>query len=83
MIHFPGESIYYLGIFTFGASLSTPESCATKLVRLDGIEQLSVMCATALSPLLYKVGGFIGSFAVGIFGNICALLFLLFYTPGR
>ena len=75
--------MYYQGIYSYGAAISSAEFCATKLAIFDGVEQLSVMAATALSPMVFKYGGFTGSFVTGIVGNSAALLYLVFFTKGK
>ena len=75
-------SLYYQGVYSFGASLATSVSCATKLARYDGVEQLSLMAGTALSPFLFRLGGYLGSFVVGIVGNALAVVYLVWFTTG-
>ena len=75
-------SLYYQGVYSFGATLSSASACATKLARFDGVEQISFMVGLALSPMVFQVGGYAGSFAVGVAGNCAAIVYLVFFTTG-
>jgi hypothetical protein len=59
--YFGGDSVYYLGFYSYGTSITTPSERATRLARFDGAEQLGILLGTFLSPIiLYSVMGYYG-----------------------
>ena len=48
--------------------------------RYDGTEQASEMIGNLLSPILFAVSGFVGSFGVGLALNLVAIVYLIFFT---
>ncbi len=56
------------------------EKRATRLGRYDGVEQVAALIGSALSPILFRAGGYSGSFIVGLVGNILAILYLVFFV---
>ena len=68
---FGGFTIYYLGIYSYGASVSEPNDRAHRIARLDGVETLSIMIGTLLSPIIVEKLTFYGSY--GFYGGFVVL----------
>ena len=49
-----GNSVYYMGVYGFGASITTPENRAKTLARFDAMETLGFVLGTSKS-ILYSV----------------------------
>ena len=47
-------AVYYLGVYGFGASVTTQDERATRLVRFDGIERLALVCGPLLAGVFYE-----------------------------
>ena len=78
---FGGIPIYYMGVYGYGSSSASQPQRATTLARYDGVEQASVMLGTAVSPLVFELSGYSGSFVTGLIGNIAALVALVYFAP--
>ena len=79
-----GRSMYYLGIYGFGADASKPEERAHRLARLDGFEALGYFFGTFISPLMLSWLGYYGCFGTQIlFHMICFAIILFFIKEPR
>ena len=77
---FGGFSIYYLGIYSYGASISEPKDRAHRIARLDGTETISTVIGTLLSPIISEKLTYYGSY--GLYGGmiVLAALYLKFFV---
>jgi len=75
---FGGYAVYYMGVYSFGTNVTTSEERARRLARLDGVEVLSNMIGTLLSPILKDKVGFLGTYGFGSLSVVFALLYLVF-----
>ena len=74
---FGGMSVYYLGAYGFGSKISTEKNRSARLARLDGSEQMAVVFGSYLSPKVFQVFGYTGSFAVRIVTDVIAILWMI------
>jgi len=58
--------VYYLGVYGYGASVTTPDERAYRLARLDGVETVAMIIATLLSPTISKYIGPYGNYGFGL-----------------
>jgi len=61
-----GGAVWYLGMYSFAADITTVEERASRMARFDGFEQTAYIVGTALSPIIYKAGGYETAFCVKI-----------------
>jgi len=73
-----GSALYYLGIYGFGADLSTDDMRATRFAIFDGMEMLGYMVGVFFSPKLNAWGGNHLNYAVNTVLVLASLLYLLF-----
>jgi hypothetical protein len=73
---FGGSTVYYLGVYSYGTTVTKPEERAHRLARLDGVETLGNVLGTLLSPFVFRQLGYFGNYAVsaGFFGLAIAYL---------
>ena len=75
---FGGSTVYYLGVYSYGTTVTKPKERAHRLARLDGVETLAIIIGTLLSPIIFKNFGYFGNyaisavlFAISIFYLVC------------
>ena len=70
-----GSTVYYLGTYGYGASISKESKRASLLARFDAMELLGLVAGSLLSPITFKLLGYYGSFLTYFF---CCLLTLIY-----
>ena len=73
-----GMSVYYLGYYGFGSSITNPEERAVRLARFDGFERGGMIVGIALSPAAFKAIGYYGCYAVRTSCYAVAIIYLIF-----
>merc|ERR1719336_512072 len=63
---FGGSAVWYLGVYTFAADITSVEQRASRMARFDGFEQMAFIVGTALSPVLFRCAGYEGAFSIKI-----------------
>merc|ERR1719340_207568 len=63
---FGGSPVWYLGVYTFAADITSVEQRASRMARFDGFEQMAFIVGTALSPVLFRCAGYEGAFSIKI-----------------
>merc|ERR1712038_7065 len=63
---FGGSAVWYLGVYTFAADITSVEQHASRMARFDGFEQMAFIVGTALSPVLFRCAGYEGAFSIKI-----------------
>merc|ERR1719410_2705293 len=63
---FGGSAVWYLGVYTFAADITSVEQRASRMARFDGFEQMAFIVGTALSPVLFRCAGYEGAFSTKI-----------------
>ena len=58
-----GGEIWYLGLYSFASDITRGEERASRLARFDGFEQIAYVIGNALSPMIFKLGGYEAAFA--------------------
>lgn len=61
---FGGLVVYYLGQYSYGASVTEPEERGHRIARLDGTEYIATMIGTLLSPLVSREIGYFGNYVL-------------------
>jgi MFS family permease len=74
---FGGFAVYYLGIYSFGATVSKANERAYRLSRLQGIECLAVFLGTLLSPYIFMQFGYYGNFLISAACYVFAIAYLV------
>ena len=57
-----GSAVWYLGVYSFAADITSPEDRASRMARFDGFEQVAYVVGNSLSPILYHSVGYEGTF---------------------
>ena len=57
-----GGAVWYLGVYSFAADITSPGDRASRMARFDGFEQVAYVVGNALSPILYHSVGYEGAF---------------------
>ena len=70
--------VYYMGIYSYGASITQHDERATRLARLDGIERVGLLIGIALSPILLDNIGIYANFAISVLCSGGALAYMTF-----
>ena len=73
-----GFPMLYLGYYTYISGISKDNDRATRLARIDGIEQLAVMIGTFLSPKIFKALSYHGSYGFSLGIRSVAFLYTVF-----
>ena len=72
-----GGEIWYLGLYSFVADITSVEERAGRLARFDGFEQTAYIVGNALSPVIFHLGGYEAAFASKIILAILAFAITL------
>ena len=75
---FGGSTVYYLGVYSYGTTVTKPEERAHRLARLDGIETLASVVGTLLSPFIFKQLGYFGNYAISCGFFALSIIYLIF-----
>ena len=75
---FGGYAIYYLGVYSYGATITNSEDRAYRLGRLDGMETIAIVVGTLLSPIIFKKLGYYGSYSISWLFSILAVIYMVF-----
>jgi hypothetical protein len=75
---FGGYAVYYLGVYSYGTTVTQAPERAYRLTRLDGIESLASIVGTLASPYISLRLGFYGSFVSSGLLHALALAYLIF-----
>lgn len=77
---FGGYAVYYMGVYSYGTNVTTPQERSRRLARYDGVEVVANMVGTVLSPVLGDRIGFYGTYGVGSGSMLMALFYLVFFV---
>jgi len=77
---FGGSTVYFLGVYSFGTTVTTPKERAYRLARLDGIETLAVIIGTLLSPVIFRNLGYFGNYAISSAMFASAIVYLVWFV---
>jgi membrane protein DedA with SNARE-associated domain len=61
---FGGSTVYYLGVYSYGTTVTKPKERAHRLARLDGVETLANIIGTLLSPFVFQKLGYFGNYGI-------------------
>ena len=61
-----GGEIWYLGLYSFASDITSTNDRASRMARFDGFEQIAYIIGNALSPLIFKLGGYEAAFATKV-----------------
>ena len=75
---FGGSTVYYLGVYSYGTTVTKPKERAHRLARLDGIETLANVVGTLLSPFVFRQLGYFGNYAISCGFFAASILYLIF-----
>ena len=78
---FGGESVFYLGTYSYGSLKFKPESRATVLARYDGFEVIGMLIGTVLSPIVLVSIGAYGNYGIKAGSAFLAFLYILVVIP--
>ena len=57
-----GGAVWYLGLYSFTADITTVDERSSRMARFDGFEQTAYVIGTALSPIIFHTGGYEAAF---------------------
>ena len=57
-----GGAVWYLGLYSFAADITTVDERSSRMARFDGFEQTAYVIGTALSPIIFHTGGYEAAF---------------------
>ena len=77
---FGGYAVYYLGVYSYGATVTKPTERAYRLTRLDGIETLGSVAGTLISPYIFKSLGFYGNYIISATFYSSGIAYLVFFV---
>ena len=75
---FGGYAVYYLGVYSYGTTITNPKERAYRLSRLDGMETIATVVGTLLSPVIFKQLGYYGSYSMGWLFSALAVIYMVF-----
>jgi len=75
---FGGSTVYYLGVYSYGTTVTKPKERAHRLARLDGVETLANVVGTLLSPFVFRQLGYFGNYAISCGFFAASILYLIF-----
>ena len=73
-----GSTVFFLGVYVFGADASRPEERAHRLARLDGFESIGNFFGTLISPFLFQWTGYYGSFSIQLLCHAICIFSLIY-----
>ena len=74
---FGGLDLYYLGVYSYGTSVTTTENRAYRISRLDGTETIAMVIGIYVSSIVYETLGFYGNY--GFCGGL-AIIAVIYLT---
>ena len=77
---FGGYSVLWLGVYGYGASVTKNDDRTFRLTRLDGVETISKVVGTLLSPYVFEYMGYYGNFCLCTLMIGIAILYLVFFV---
>jgi len=77
---FGGYAVYYLGVYSYGTTITKPKERAHRLARLDGMETIASMIGTILSPIIFKSLGYYGSYSFSCVFLALAIAYMIFFV---
>ena len=77
---FGGSTVYYLGVYSYGTTVTKPNERAHRLARLDGIETLANIVGTLLSPFIFKQLGYFGNYAISSLFFAMSIAYLIWFV---
>ena len=77
---FGGYAVLFLGIYGYGAADSKPEDRTYRMARIDGIETISGVIGTALSPYVFEHFGYYGNSSLFCLAFVLAVLYTIFFV---
>ena len=75
-----GSTVYYLGTYGYGASISKETKRASLLARFDAMELLGLVAGSLLSPITFKLLGYYGSYLTYFFSCLLSLIYLKWFV---
>ena len=73
---FGGYAVYYLGIYSYGTSVTKQNERTHRLSRLDGTETFAMVIGTILAPVNFKTLGYFGSYGVSSLFTLAAIIYI-------
>ena len=80
---FGGQSLYYMGLYSYGADITPEKERVVRFCRWDATELIGVIVGSALSPLLYKWAGPYASYSGFILLQGTAILYFYFFIKEK
>ena len=77
---FGGYSVLWLGIYGYGTSVTKPEDRTYRLTRIDGVETVSMVVGTLVSPYVFEYLGYYGNYCLCSLLMALAILYLIFFV---
>jgi len=77
---FGGYAVYFLGIYSYGVTVTHSSERAFRLSRLDGIETFGAVIGTLLSPHIFKHLGYYGNYIISSGFFALAILYLILFV---
>jgi hypothetical protein len=77
---FGGYAVYYLGVYSYGTTVTQPRERAHRLTRLDGFETIAIIIGTLLSPLIFKKLGYYGNYGINCVFVVLAIAYLVYFV---
>ena len=78
---FGGYAVFWLGVYGYGASVTKNDDRTFRLTRLDGVETISRVVGTMLSPYIFENMGYYGNFCLCTVMLGLAFLYMVFFVP--
>jgi hypothetical protein len=75
-----GMGVYYMGMYSFGASVAKPDERSVLLARYDGVERLGNLIGNLCSNLVFQALGYYGSYGIRTAGNAFFIVWIVFFT---
>ena len=80
---FGGNSVFYLGSYSYGALNFKPEDRSKALARYDGLESAGEVLGNILAPIILVNIGIYGNYGIASGCSILTLLYILIFIPHK
>ena len=77
---FGGYAVYYLGVYSYGTTVTKTKERAHRLARLDGMETVAIIIGTILSPIIFKSIGYFGSYSISCLFLLLAIIYMIIFV---
>ena len=78
---FGGDSVLYLGTYSYGSLKFKPESRSKALARYDGFETIGQLVGTILAPIVLVNIGIFGTYSISIGCGVLMFLYIFIFIP--